>query len=162
MCLHLFRVLPSECSSYSIVNEQSFESVNNENLNTSNLSSNGKGKGKGVSEIVRPGKTKRWSNVKINWSCTIFFSKPIWHGFVLLWILGKFWSQILGSKYYIQHVVFIWPPLSILCNMVQQCWMILNGRNICFIYYYSFDIGQCCNHLCLNPGTSYLISLRSP
>ena len=38
-CLYLLRALPRECSSYSMANEQSFESLNDESLNTSDLSS---------------------------------------------------------------------------------------------------------------------------
>ena len=53
------RALSRECPSYSVENEQSFESLDEESLNTSDRSSNRKRKGKGVSETVRPGIARR-------------------------------------------------------------------------------------------------------
>ena len=74
-CLYLLRALPRQCSSYNMVNEQSFESLNDESLNTSELSSNRKRKGKGVSETVRPRKARNWSNAKVDRSRGDLFSK---------------------------------------------------------------------------------------
>ena len=85
-CLYLLRVLAHECSSYNMANEQSFESLNDESLNTSDLSSSRRRKGKGVSETVISGKARRWSDAKIDMARVCF-----------LRLLGRFWSQVLYS-----------------------------------------------------------------
>ena len=60
--------------------EQRFESLDGESLKTSDLSSNRKRKGKGVSETVRPGKARRWSDAEVDRSRAIVLGKPIWRG----------------------------------------------------------------------------------
>ena len=55
-----------------MANEQSFESLNDENFNTSDLCSNRKRKGKGISETLRPGKARRWSDAEVDRSRAIF------------------------------------------------------------------------------------------
>ena len=82
-CLYLLRSLPRKYSSYSMApNEQYFESLNDESLNTNvnDLSLNKKKrKGKEVSETVRPGKAGNWSDAKVDRS--IGLGKPTWCGF---------------------------------------------------------------------------------
>ena len=60
-----------------MVNEQSFESLNDEDLkrlNTSDLSSNRNREGKGVSETVKPGTARKWSHAEVDRSCAIFWA----------------------------------------------------------------------------------------
>ena len=113
-CLHLLRALLSEWSRYIMANEQRFKSLNNESLNTVDLFSNRKRKGMGVSEYVRPGKAKGWSDVEVDRSRAIFWAN------CFLRILGRFWFHTLESKCCIKHVAFVWPPRSTLCNIIRQ------------------------------------------
>ena len=71
--LYFLRALPRESSSYSMANEQSFESFNDESLNTSELSSDRKRKGKGVSKTIRPRKARRWCDAEVDRSRAIFW-----------------------------------------------------------------------------------------
>ena len=111
-CLYWLRALPRECSSYSVENEQSLESLAEEKLNISDLSSNRKRKGKGVSETVRPGIERRWSDEEVDG----------------LRIVGRFLPRTLKSSvasnmsYWFGHLV---QPA--LCNIVQQCWTMLQS-----------------------------------
>ena len=97
--------------------------VNDLSLNTSDLSTNRKRKGKGVSETIRSGKARWWSDAEVYRSRAIFCRTNRKPRVCFLRILGRFWSQTLESKCCIKHVAFVWPPRSTLCNVVQQCWM---------------------------------------
>ena len=65
--LYLLRACPREYSSYSMANEQSCESINDERLNTNDLFLNWKNK------TVRPGKGRRWSDGEADRPRAIFW-----------------------------------------------------------------------------------------
>ena len=73
-------------------------------LNRSNLSSNRKRKGKGVTK-----KRKRWSI-----SFAPFLEQTSMGRVCFLTILGKFLSRTLTFKCCIKYVAFVWRPRSIL------------------------------------------------
>ena len=56
------------------MNMQSFESLNDESLNTSDLSSDSKRNGNGVSETVRAMKARRWPDAEVDRSRAIFWA----------------------------------------------------------------------------------------
>ena len=87
-CLYLLRALTRDCSSDSMANEQSFESLNDESSNASDLSSNRKKKGKRVSETVRRGGR--------SFSRHDFLGKPIWRGLVSLPSFEHFMASFYG------------------------------------------------------------------
>ena len=74
--LYLLRALPRESSIYSMANDQSFKSLSDESLNTSDLSSNrkkkGGGGGKGVCETITQRKARRWYEAGVARSRAIF------------------------------------------------------------------------------------------
>ena len=115
--IYLFPALPCECSSYSMVNEHSFESFNDERLNTSDLAvqrkrERSKEKVKLYEKMVRRKST----------GLVPFFQQTNIARVCLLRLLGRFGFQTLQSKCCIKHVAFVGPPRSTLWNIVQQCW----------------------------------------
>ena len=97
-----------------MANEQRFESLNDESLNTVDLFSNRKRKGMGVSEYVRPGKARRWSDVEVD-----HLGKSIWRGFVFF----RFWVDfglIPLSPGVASNMLHSFGHLVQHCNIIRQ------------------------------------------
>ena len=106
-CLFLLPALSRECSYCSMANEHL--NFQRRKLKHKDLYSNRKTKGIGVSETVTPRKARRWSDEEVDRSCAVFGYTNMAR-VCFLRILGRFWSQTLGSKCCIKHGSFVWPP----------------------------------------------------